>query len=186
MSTRPTLTREDWIKAAQNILIKGGVDSVRVDTLAKELAITRGSFYYHFKSRDELLQSILSDWRARATENIIQHLGSTKYSPTERLEQLLSLPFRGHAAQAAAAMELGIRAWARRDALARQAIDEVDSHRLHFIESLLKQMGKDEITAKDTAALVYAYQISISVIQPNLNLAERHEQHLRIIQPWLK
>lgn len=185
MSNRPTLTREDWIKAAQAILIKGGIDSVRVDTLAKELAITRGSFYYHFKSRDDLLQSLLSDWRSRATENIIQQLGSTKYSPKERLEKLLGLPFRGHSAQAAAAIELGIRAWARRDDLARQAIDEVDNHRLRFIESLLQQMGKDPVSAQDTAALIYAYQISISLIQPNQKTTKRYEQHLRIIQQWL-
>ncbi len=72
MSIRPTLTREDWIESAQRILIKGGIDTVRVDNLAKELTITRGSFYYHFKSREDLLQSLLANWRARATENIIQ------------------------------------------------------------------------------------------------------------------
>lgn len=185
MSTRPTLTREDWIQAAQRILIKGGIDSVRVDNLAKELNITRGSFYYHFKSREELLQSLLTDWRARATENIIQQLGSTQYSPKERLQHLLGLPFRGSAAREAAAFEIGIRAWARRDPLARQAMDEVDNHRIHYIESVLKQMGYKEQHAHDTAALIYAYQLSIAIVHPNSPSTERFEQHQRIIQQWL-
>lgn len=185
MSTRPTLTREDWIQAAQRILIKGGIDTVRVDNLAKELSITRGSFYYHFKSRDELLQSLLTDWRTRATENIIQQLGSTQYSAQEKLRLLLDLPFRGNAAREAAAFEIGIRGWARRDPLARQAMDEVDSHRLRYIESVLIQMDYDEQKAKDTAALVYAYQLSISIVLPNSAHAERIAQHQRIIQQWL-
>ncbi len=185
MSTRPTLTREDWIQAAQRMLIKGGIDTVRIDNLAKELNITRGSFYYHFKSREDLLQSLLINWRARATENIIQQLGSSPYSPSERLQQLLSLPFRGNAAREAAAFEIGIRGWARRDPLARQAMDEVDSHRLRYIESVLKQMGYKDQQAHDTASLIYAYQLSISIVQPNLPTAERFEQHQRIIQQWL-
>lgn len=185
MSTRPTLTREDWIQAAQRILIKGGIDTVRIDNLAKELTITRGSFYYHFKSREELLQSLLTNWRARATENIIQQLGSTQYSPSERLQHLLGLPFRGNAAREAATFEIGIRGWARRDPLARQAMDEVDSHRLHYIESVLLQMGYEPQKAHDTASLIYAYQLSISIVQPNSFSTERYEQHLRIIQQWL-
>lgn len=185
MSIRPTLTREDWIESAQRILIKGGIDTVRVDNLAKELKITRGSFYYHFKSREDLLQSLLANWRARATENIIQQLGSTPSCPSEKLERLLDLPFRGNAAREAAAFEIGIRGWARRDALARQAMDEVDSHRLHYIKSLLLQMDYSELEAHDTAALIYAYQLSISVVHPNTPTTERYEQHKRITQQWL-
>lgn len=185
MSTRPTLTREDWIQAAQRMLILGGIDTVRVDNLAKELKITRGSFYYHFKSRDELLQSLLTDWRARSTENVIRQLGSQQYSPTERLQHLLNLPFKGNTAREAAAFEIGIRAWARRDPLVRQALDEVDSHRLHYIKSILLQMGYTEQNAYDTAVLIYSYQISIALIQPGQSSSERYEQHLRIIQQWL-
>lgn len=185
MSIRAPLTREDWIESAQRILIKGGIDSVRVDNLAKELNITRGSFYYHFKSREELLQSLLANWRARATENIIQQLGNTLYSASEKLEHLLSLPFRGNAAREAAAFEIGIRGWARRDSMARQAMDEVDRHRLHFLESLLIQMGHTEESAKDVAWLIYAYQLSIAIVHPNENREERYEQHKRIIKKWL-
>jgi len=165
MSARSPLTREDWIRASQRMLVKGGIDSVRVDTLAKELDITRGSFYYHFKSRGELLESILSDWRARATESVIQQLRNTRNSPREQLQQLLELPLHGNTAREAAATEIGIRGWARRDPQARQAIDEVDSHRLSYIESLLMQLGCNETEARDRAWLIYAYQQSLSQVQ---------------------
>ena len=115
MSSRTNLTREDWIHAAQEVLVTSGVDAVRVDTLAKELKITRGSFYYHFKSRGELLEGILGNWRARATEDVILHLRNAHSSPLQQLHRLLELPSHGQTAKDAASIELGIRGWARRD-----------------------------------------------------------------------
>lgn len=180
MSARLPLTREDWIHAAQRMLVKGGIDSVRVDTLAKELKITRGSFYYHFESRDELLQGILSDWRARATEDVIHQLRNTRNSPGEQLRHLLELPLHGNTAREAAATELGIRSWARRDKQARQAIDEVDNHRISYIEGLLMQVGCTETEARDRAHLIYAYQLSLSLVHPNEDAEDRTQRNLRI------
>lgn len=178
MSVRPNLTREDWIHAAQRMLVKSGVDAVRVDTLAKELQITRGSFYYHFKSRNELLEGILGDWRARATEDVIHHLSNAKASAQQQLHGLLELPLHGKRAQEAAAIEIGIRAWARRDKQARLAIDEVDRHRLNYIEGLLTQEGLDAVAARDRAYLIYAYQLSLSLV--HLDADERQQRNERI------
>ncbi|WP_447592117.1 TetR/AcrR family transcriptional regulator [Aquipseudomonas campi] len=180
MSSRTNLTREDWIQAAQSVLVKSGVDAVRVDTLAKELKITRGSFYYHFKSRGELLEGILGNWRARATEDVIHHLRNAQTSPQQQLQRLLELPFHGQTAREAAAIELGIRAWARRDKQARQAIDEVDRHRLSYIESLLMQGHMDESEARDRAYLIYAYQISLSLLHSDDTAQERLERNTRM------
>ena len=186
MSSRPNLTREDWIHAAQRVLVKGGVDAVRVDTLAKELAITRGSFYYHFKSRGELLEGILGNRRARATEDVIHHLRNAQSSPQEQLQHLLELPHHGQTAREAAAIELGIRAWARRDKQARQAIDEVDSHRLSYIEGLLIQAGVSADEAKDRAYLIYSYQLSLSLIHTETRpeeLKKRSARMARLLVP---
>lgn len=182
MTTRAPLTREDWIKAAQQVLVESGVDAVRVDVLAKEMKITRGSFYYHFKSRNELLQGILTDWRVRATESVIKHLSDTRTTPFQRLQRLLELPFHGTRAKDAASIEIGIRAWARRDRQARQAIDEVDNHRLRYIEGLLEQIGVEALEAIDRAQLIYAYQLSLSLVNQDLSQEMLIEQNVRIIR----
>lgn len=180
MSTRTSLTREDWIHAAQHVLVTSGVDAVRVDTLAKELKITRGSFYYHFKSRGELLEGILSNWRSRATEDVILQLRTAHSSPLQQLHRLLELPSHGQTAREAAAIELGIRAWARRDDKARQAIDEVDRYRLNYIEGLLIQAEVTQSEANDRAYLIYAYQISLSLMHSDDTAQERKERSARV------
>jgi AcrR family transcriptional regulator len=180
MSTRTSLTREDWIHAAQHVLVTSGVDAVRVDTLAKELKITRGSFYYHFKSRGELLEGILSNWRSRATEDVILQLRTAHTSPLQQLHRLLELPSHGQTARDAAAIELGIRAWARRDDKARQAIAEVDRYRLNYIEGLLIQAEVTQGEANDRAYLIYAYQISLSLMHNDDTAQERKDRSARV------
>ncbi len=180
MSTRTSLTREDWIHAAQHVLVTSGVDAVRVDTLAKELKITRGSFYYHFKSRGELLEGILGSWRSRATEDVILQLRNAHTSPLQQLQRLLELPSHGQTARDAAAIELAIRAWARRDDKARQAIDEVDRYRLNYIEGLLIQAEVTQSEACDRAYLIYAYQISLSLLHSEDTAQDRKDRSVRM------
>ena len=46
------LDAQAWTNAALKTLARSGIDGVRVELLAKELSVTKGSFYWHFKDRD--------------------------------------------------------------------------------------------------------------------------------------
>ncbi|MFN7134821.1 MAG: TetR/AcrR family transcriptional regulator, partial [Myxococcales bacterium] len=65
------LTREDWVEAALAALARGGVAAVAVEPLASELGATKGSFYWHFADRGELLKAVLERWVARDTDEVI-------------------------------------------------------------------------------------------------------------------
>ena len=56
------LGREDWLRAGRLALILSGADGVRVERLARDLKVTKGSFYWHFEDRDELLEALLREW----------------------------------------------------------------------------------------------------------------------------
>jgi AcrR family transcriptional regulator len=58
------LTREHWIKGARTALLSGGVGAVSVEKLAKQLGVTKGSFYWHFADRAELLEALLAEWES--------------------------------------------------------------------------------------------------------------------------
>ena len=81
---RSQLTPESWIDAATDVLVDQGIDHVRVDVLATRLGVTRGSFYWHFKDREELLRSVLKAWRERATVARSRHALSTLRSSSSR------------------------------------------------------------------------------------------------------
>jgi AcrR family transcriptional regulator len=50
------------MQAARLALLKGGPSAVRVETLAKKLHVSKGSFYWHFKNRAQLLEVLLCEW----------------------------------------------------------------------------------------------------------------------------
>jgi CubicO group peptidase (beta-lactamase class C family)/AcrR family transcriptional regulator len=59
-------TREDWLRAARLALLRRGPHAVRVEPLARSLGVTKGSFYWHFKDRRELLETLLREWEEEA------------------------------------------------------------------------------------------------------------------------
>src|SRR4051794_34630143 len=66
-----TLTRDDWARAALGAIERGGIDAIAVETIAGELGATKGSFYWHFKNRDALIDAALAEWQRRSTEAMI-------------------------------------------------------------------------------------------------------------------
>jgi AcrR family transcriptional regulator len=61
------LGKADWLRAARSALLHGGPVAVRVETLARTLKVTKGSFYWHFKDRQELLEELLLEWEAETS-----------------------------------------------------------------------------------------------------------------------
>lgn len=178
----PKLSREEWVKAATKVLATSGIDQVRVDKLAKQLKITRGSFYHHFTSRNDLLLSILDNWRLRATEAVIQRIQSATNDPVEQITTLMNLPITGKGAAEGASIEISIRAWARRDKLARSAVEEVDKYRLTFINGIFINLGHTPDRADDLGHLVYSYVIAMSLIHFDNKLEERREMSRRLAE----
>lgn len=173
---RASLTPERWVDAATEVLVDHGIDSVRVDVLARALKVTRGSFYWHFKDREDLLRAVLQAWRARATEQLTKRLESAHDDPRAQIRDLISLPFRGRSAVRAARIELAIRAWARRDAMARAFVDEADAARMGYIAQVFSSLGFGIAEARARAFLLYSYEVTESLLSSLGGAAQRQER----------
>lgn len=185
---RATLTPEAWIDAASEVLVDQGIDHVRVDLLAGQLGVTRGSFYWHFRSREDLLRRVLKTWRERATGQLTRRLESASSDPREQLRDVISLPFRGRAAVRAARIELAIRAWARRDQMAQMAVDEADASRIGYHAQLFSALGFGLNEARMRAFLLYSYEVAESVLSRQGSPAQKRERSefvLRLMQQAL-
>jgi AcrR family transcriptional regulator len=185
---RAPLTPEAWIEAASEVLVDQGIDHVRVDVLAGQLGVTRGSFYWHFRSREDLLRGVLQNWRESATEQLTRRLASASSDPREQLRDVVSLPFRGRAAARAARIELAIRAWARRDQMAQMAVDEADASRIGYHAQLFSALGFSLNEARMRAFLLYSYEVAESVLSRQGNAAQKRERSefvLRLMQQAL-
>lgn len=175
-SGKVQLTPADWIAAATEVLVDKSIDAVRVDVLAKGLKVTRGSFYWHFQDRDDLLKQLLKTWRDAATEQIIQRFERSGADPKALVHELSTLPFHGNAAVTSASIELAIRAWARRDDMARQFVDEVDAKRLSYISQCFVALGFTFQEAAMRAFVLYSYMISESLMHGQGTESQREQR----------
>jgi AcrR family transcriptional regulator len=182
---RTSLTPDRWIEAATDLLVDQGIDSVRIDVLARVLKVTRGSFYWHFKDRGGLLQAVLQAWRARATEQLTKRLQSAHDDPRAQLQDLISLPFRGRSAVRAARIELAIRDWARRDPLARAFVDEAAATRMGYGAQVFTALGFPLVEARSRAFLLYSYEVAESLLSAQGSPAQR-EERARFVEQLLQ
>ena len=84
------LSAEDWAQAALDLIAEQGVSAVAVEPLARRLGVTKGSFYWHFPSRDALLQAALERWEVVEQESVFGNLEKVP-DPRERLRALFQL-----------------------------------------------------------------------------------------------
>ncbi|MFB7797518.1 TetR/AcrR family transcriptional regulator [Isoptericola sp. NPDC056134] len=152
-----SLSAADWVRAAAGRLAADGVDAVRVEPLARELGVSKGSFYWHFADRAALLDALLEHWRTVGTAGVITRVEEASDDPADRLLGLLRLAFE-HAGGGPGAVLDGrfdgaVRAWAAHDTRARDAVHAVDGARTAYLERLLIGAGAPD--APRRAAILY-------------------------------
>jgi AcrR family transcriptional regulator len=162
------LGRQDWLEIGIQTLVERGIDAVRIDPLAKLLNVTRGSFYWHFKNRDDLLAEILQEWEARNTQSVIEQIEGLNSPPSAKLLSLFEI-----AAEDDDRLEKAVRVWSVNDARAAEVIDRIDRQRLEYLQNLFLQLGFSEIDAKVRAQIVYSVRLGWFMMASSGDRTER-------------
>ena len=151
---RPRLSSEDWVRAAADALGRHGVSGVAVEPLADELGVTKGSFYSHFRDRDELLRSALATWRDAEAARVAE-LRSGSDSAAGSLDAVVGDMFgndsagRAFAHVCAAGADSSVAPYALEHALAKVGV----------VAELLVADGMPPTQAEKTADLLYTAYI---------------------------
>jgi len=138
------LGREEWLRASRLALLKGGVEAVRVEKLARDLKVTKGSFYWHFKDRAEILEALLGEWERELSGIAARLQGTTGrdriLSLLAILADLAKLSGRGRAPSDAA-----IFAWAAVSPEVARRVNKAERERIKFLARLTKSVDQAEI-----------------------------------------
>ena len=160
---RPQLDRAAWVQAALDTLADEGVTGLRVEVLAKRLHVTKGSFYWHFKDRQDLLAGVLDVWKEGRIRDIIKQ---TRPEPGKEQAQLFHVidVYSASRNKKGILIELAMREWARRDSLAAATVEEVDAWRLRCARELFLAIGLPLHEASTRSMLLYAYVFGVSMM----------------------
>jgi AcrR family transcriptional regulator len=158
---KPDKTRQDWVLAALAALADGGVDAVRVERLAKVLDVSKGSFYWHFADRADLLSAILDLWDRDFTRQLIENAAGLP-TARQRLEALareaLDTTMMG---VDVARAEAAVHAWAAQDAKAAERMRATEEVRVAHLKKELSTIGLPGPQAGAMAKVLYLALIGL-------------------------
>ncbi|MCB1369010.1 MAG: TetR/AcrR family transcriptional regulator [Rhodobacteraceae bacterium] len=148
---------ELWLDAAYDALVTGGIEAVRVKTLAASLGLSRTSFYHHFDSREALLAALIDRWERKNTGNLIARTEGFAANVTEAVFNLFDCWI--DPALFDARLDFAIRNWALADPALKPVIDAADRNRISAITAMFARFDYAPAQAETRAMTLYYTQI---------------------------
>jgi len=166
------LSATHWAAAALDLIAEEGVRAVAVEPLARRLGVTKGSFYWHFPSRDALLQAALERWEQVELDEVFAQLEAIP-DPRQRMRELflrVAHEVRSHVIYSELLKALD-------HPVVQPVMQRVSKRRLDYLMLAFRQVGMARVEAQNRAHLTYAayvgfLQLSLQLRQPRLQHAE--------------
>jgi len=154
-TSKSTVHRDVWLRKALDVLFSQGIGNVKVEILARELKVTKGSFYWHFKNRDELLHQMVDWWKTKQLD-FLNELGFISVKDAPNLIKSV-IDFTAHTDDSR--HDVAMREFARFEPYAASAVAEIDRRRLNYLRELFAAAGFDSAEAQLRAQALYFYQV---------------------------
>jgi AcrR family transcriptional regulator len=159
-------------------LRKSGVGEVRVERLAVDLGITKGSFYWHFKNRGDLLDAVLEYWAREMTDVEFERIGAMRAGLAGRLQALAEDVLE----KGMGRYDPAIRAWARTDRKVAAAVGQVDRRRVRALTGFFEEGGFSAAEARTRARLFYTFLLGEPQVRSPAREAGELARMVKILQ----
>jgi AcrR family transcriptional regulator len=160
--------RLSWLNAGLQALVAQGPEGLRVMQIAKQMGVTKGSFYWHFKDLAEFQTAVLDEWERCHTRQAIACVEAFGGDHATKLRNV----FLGSAGDNFP-LARSVRAWSLINANAREVQTRVDQSRIDYLEQLLRGVGWADEDAVVLARWSYCAFIGYSTLEgPSVNVTQ--------------
>lgn len=83
-------TRQQIVDAADQLFYERGFEATSFADIAGSVGLSRGNFYYHFRTKDEILDAVI-DLRVRKTRSMLDAWESEAATPDERIRRFIHI-----------------------------------------------------------------------------------------------
>lgn len=84
-----TITRDKILEAGKELALRQGHVATSVDEIIDEAGITKGTFFYHFKSKQDLAVALIEKFAENDVNVLTENLASAEKLSKDPLQQLL-------------------------------------------------------------------------------------------------
>jgi AcrR family transcriptional regulator len=165
-----SVTPYSWIAAGLRRLASAGLDGISVESLARSLRVTKGSFYWHFEDRADLLNGVLAEWERRDNERFLPGAG---IPAADRLARILAFVTSAELSR----LEAALLTWARRDPVVAGKLAKAERIRKDFLAQLFEDLGFERQQAEGWASAAYLTLLGVMECcsRPGVSAAARDE-----------
>ncbi len=164
-------SQEVWLQAAYEALLETGVESVKILPLGKKLNLSRTSFYWFFKDREELLAALLTRWREKNTGNLVKQCEAYAESIVEAMFNVFDCWISPELFDPR--FEFAVRSWALQSEDISTEIENADRARLSALQNMFMRFGHAELDADVRARTTYLVQIGYVSMRTKENISLR-------------
>lgn len=150
-NTKPRLSAEDWTIGGLHLLAEEGLAGIKIDALAERLGVTKGSFYWHFKSLPAFLEAMADLYVERQNEQIATFNSVAPADPRERLLAMMTRISNPHTTQ----LERAIRGWAYVNPKLARHVHRVDHWAHGVVKQCFEELGFNGHDAEMRAKTLY-------------------------------
>ena len=128
------------MRVARLALLHRGPDGVRVEVLARDLGVTKGSFYWHFRDRADLLEALLVEWEE---ETSLLTDALRQANPRGQLPAIVTELARrnGASERGESPSDAAIFAWAATDKRVAERANRAEEERMRLFRRLTRKAG---------------------------------------------
>jgi len=178
---KSTLSAGDWEQQALILIAEKGIRAVAIESLAKRMGVTKGSFYWHFPNRDALLEQSLLRWEKHDEANLQASLGAIA-DPRERLRSF----FRQSGRETLTHDVYSTLCTAADHPKVEPLLERVAERRMNHIQAAFEEIGFSSAEASHRARLTYSTYLGFLQLQrqhqaPNLSSEEFEAYMIHVI-----
>ena len=137
------LTRDEWLDRALAAVSAVGGAKLRINTLVKQVGVSKGSFYWHFKNRADFIAALIDYWHEHYTLKVAEFIDAVEGEARDKLYRLMEMVYLEQLTR----HDLAIRTWAVAEPELQPLVQHTDSFRLQYLRTLFKEIGFDEDAA---------------------------------------
>lgn len=173
------MSREAWIEAGIAALTDEGIANVKIQVMAKTLAVSRSSFYWFFADLQELHRELLDYWLRKNTSPILKHALRPAPTVTKAVCQIFECWVDPTLFDPR--LDAAVRSWGQVDAAVRGVVDQADDQRVDALTRMFLRYDYPESEAFIRARVLYFTQIG----HFTLGMRDDREMRLRLLRPYL-
>ena len=91
----PEIRKNEILDAADTLFARKGFDNTSTGDILEMVGIARGTLYYHFKSKEDILDALIERYNRQILSAAQEAASDKRFSVKERLPDTFRLPTQG-------------------------------------------------------------------------------------------